>query len=138
MVYKLWLLYFLFVKKFYRKRWKDINSSSFALAFGCLFIISLFIIILLEYILKFNGLLYLLDKGLPLGPIAIFLGFIIILPIILVMNKKVIINKRLFLRLLLLKTEKINRIYSLAFVFFCFFLFLSTIFIVIINNLKSI
>ena len=134
MLYKFWVYYYLFIKKVYKKRWKDMNSSIFALAFACLFIICLFSSVVLEFTFNFKGLMHLLNKGLPLGVIAIFLGFIVLFPMILLLNKAVIKNKISIIRITLLKMKQINSLYTVAYLILCSILFLLTILIVILNS----
>jgi len=124
-MFKIWLYYYLFIKKGYNKRYKEMNSSIFALAFACLFVIFFFASVVLDNLLNINGFAYIFNSELPLGPIATILGFIIMLPIILLLNVrfKNIKNKRTIIKIALIKTRKISKWYKFGFMVFCLILF---------------
>jgi len=69
-MYKFWITYYLFVKKAYTKRWKDMTSSAVALAVACMYIHLLLIFVIIDIFLKWNVMNSLFSKDLPLGPIA--------------------------------------------------------------------
>ncbi len=134
--YKIWLCYFLFIKKSYKKRWDGINSSVNALAIACVFIILLFISIVLEMILEFNGFSFLMKQGLPLAPIAMLISFVILLPIYIIFSRLRLKDKRKIYREVIKKAGNLKRIYSNLYLILCSLAFLSIILLVIINGLN--
>lgn len=135
-VYKIWLYYFLFIRKNYKKRWDGINSSVSALGMACIFIILLFISIVLEMLLEFNGFLFLLKKDLPLAPIAMIISFVILLPVLILFSRFRLKNKKKVYREVISKVGNTKRIYSKLYLVFCSLALLSIILLVIINGLN--
>lgn len=134
-VYKIWLCYFLFIKRSYRKRWDGINSSVNALAIVCVFTIILFISIVLERILELNGFLFLLRQGLPLAPIAMLISFVLLLSAFIIFSKLRLKDKRKMYREVIKMVGNHNRVYSYLYLVICSLAFLSIILLVILNGL---
>jgi hypothetical protein len=135
-IYKIWLCYFLFIKRIYKKRWDGVNSSVDALAIACLFIIVLLVLIVLEIILEFEGFLCLLEQDLPLAPIAMLIGFLILLPVFIIFRKQRLKDRRKIYREMIKKVANHRRIYSYLYLIFCCLGFVSIILLAIINRLN--
>jgi hypothetical protein len=115
-LYKIWMCYFLFIKKVYRTRHKETNSAAFALSLGCLFGNLLFLMVILEKIFGFKGFIYILHKPhFPLAPIGIVGGFLIILPFVIVFNKKKMIDKYSIFRIAIINTRNVSMMYTISY-----------------------
>lgn len=133
MFYKYWLNYLIFIRNIYSKRWRGINVAATSLAQACLIIILLFIAVLLDFVFDLNGMMFLLSKGLPLGPMAIGLGFLLLLPTLL-LNKLSIQNKSKTIRNALIEVQSLKKVYTVLFLVLTFILFLLTVLLVIAQS----
>jgi len=86
-MYKYWIYYYLFIKRVYRKRWRDVNSSVWALAFGTLVVHTLFLITIIDYIAGANMVSRAVSGDAPLAPLGLALAYIII-PILLNFSRR--------------------------------------------------
>jgi hypothetical protein len=98
LVYKLWVYYYAFIKSVYTKRWKDMNSSVFALAVSSLFVYLMFLMIAVEIIFDIKGFLSLFQRGLPVGPIFMGVSFVLLFILAAILSKINIKNKFLIKR----------------------------------------
>jgi hypothetical protein len=92
-----------------------------------------FILTILEIIFHFKGIVYLMDLDLPLGPIGILGGSILIFTISAFFSNIKLKNKYLVLRKAINKTLNLNIIYTIIYLVFCCILFLLE-FVIIISN----
>jgi hypothetical protein len=130
MLYKIWIYYYIFVRKVYKKRGEKMSPGNSALAVACLLNIFTFFAILWEFLFNYKSLKNLLDKNLPLGPIAFLLSFVILSPISIILNTIKIKNKIAIQRAALLEMKQINRLYPIIFLVICGILFIIDLLIV--------
>jgi len=118
MIYQYWIYYFLFIKKIYSGRSKEINYSVIALSAGCLTFNLIFIAIILEIYWDFKGFLYLINTDLPLGPMGYFLALLILIPISIAFNQIKLKNKYSIYRKAINKTRNLSKLYTVFYVIF--------------------
>jgi hypothetical protein len=134
MIYKLWLQYFLFMRLLYKKKSDDRNVNAQVLGFLCLFFICMFLEVLCELTFGYRLLFNLFGKGLPLSLYASLATFIILLPIFIIFNRKVIDNKILVFRNALNKAGKIKRYFVILYLLLCCALFVISGVIIYFNS----
>ena len=122
-MYYLWILHYSLVKGIYKRRWKDMTTSADALAFACIFLLSLFVFILFVD----KELLWdVLRKRMPLGPmvkgiLALFAPILIFL-----LSGRYTKQKIKTIRKVVKVKNRVKRIYSVLYVSFFAILFVFT------------
>lgn len=86
--------------------------------------------------MKFNGFLFLLELNLPLAPIAMLVGFIVLLPVSIMLNKSRIKHKRKIYREAIIKVENIKSFHTILYLILCSLLFLVMILLVVIKAIS--
>jgi hypothetical protein len=124
MIFQIWMYYFLFIKKIYKNRHRRTNLAAFNLSVACIGSILLFLLITLEILLHFKGVLFLIDQNIPLAPIGILLGLLLFIPVSLRFNKISNKDKYYYFRKAILKTKRIRRFYTLIYIIFSGLLFI--------------
>jgi hypothetical protein len=114
-MYYLWVLHYSLIKGIYRKRWKGFTNSVDGLAFCCLLILSLAILILIvdkELLWNF------IRKRLPLGPMFKGILILFIPGLFFLLSGKLTHQKIKIIRKVIEKKGKIRRIHSILYVSF--------------------
>ena len=133
MLYKYWLFYYLFIRKVYKRRWKDMNLAVSSLGFACFLIIALFLEVTLEIIFGYPGFTNLISQGLPLAPIGMLLVFVLLLPFAGYLAKKQKLKSGIK-RKAILQMAGISKYYTIFFLVLCCCLFVLTMILIIVKN----
>jgi hypothetical protein len=136
MLFQYWMYYFLFIKKIYKKRHKRTNLAAFNLSVACISFILLFLFVSLEILLDFKGILYLSGQHIPLAPIGIFVGAILLIPIFLLFNMQSGEAKYKIFRKAIIKISYINIVLPVVYITICCLLFIIGLIMVVIHTLK--
>jgi hypothetical protein len=121
-IFKYWVCLILLLRNLYDKKLKDRHEWAAKLAGICLSAIGLFYFVLLEYLLGFKGLIFVISsKRLPWAPIASLVSIPIILVYIFVINSIKIKNRRGMMRQALLATRNTTMVHALIFGVFTIF-----------------
>lgn len=135
LAYKLWVYFYAFIKSFYTKRWKDMNSSVCSLAVSSLFVYLMFIIIVIEITFDIKGFLSLFQEGLPAAPIFMGVSFVLLMIFTMILSKIYIKNKFLIKRSIVAKFKNSSRFNVKLYLIICLVLFF---FILVISVLNAI
>lgn len=125
MIYYLWMLHYAVVKRIYRKRVKLVPKIADALAFSCILLLLVFILILVVNNTFLNSIL---KSNITIAPIACLFGAIVTF-IFKMLTPRVTDKMIGDLRLVVNKTQNLKHIYSVLYVSFYFLLFIAIIFI---------
>ena len=134
MIYRGWLYYYLFIKNLYKKRWKDMNSSVFGIAGFCIFIIILFFFELSDYIFDLGIINSILHSNFPLsiaGFIAAGIIGVLLYLTSLFLKPKVSYQSK---KQIIMRVKKIERKYTLRFLYLVFIFFICILIMTIILN----
>jgi len=137
MAYKIWIVYYLFIKKIYKKRWKGLSSSAFALAKVCLLIIILFIVELSELLFNYKGLSLLYKKEIPLSALVFIFSLVLFMIwhlVNAVFKPKLGITEK---KRILVKVNQIKSIYPISFIISVIFLLIGVIIMTIMLAIRD-
>lgn len=135
LAYKLWVNYYAFIKSVYTKRWKDMNSSVFALAISSLFVYLMFLMIAIEIIFDIKGFLSLFQQGLPVGPIFMGVSFVILIMLAAILSKINIKNKFLIKRNTVAKFKNKSKFKVKLYLIICLIVFFFILVISVFNTI---
>lgn len=113
----LWMMHYSLVKGVYRRRWKGMTSSADGLAFFCLFVLALFLVVLLID----KELIWALSrKRLSLAPMVMGLALLLTPLLVFLLPKRLSKKKIRYLRRIVELKKGFRRIHSVLYI--CFFL----------------
>jgi hypothetical protein len=129
MMYYLWMLHYSLVKRIYRKRIKGIKKGADSLAFLCLFLLILFILVLLTNKALLGKII---GSHVTLAPIGGAIAVIILIPLLFLCRG--LTSKKIgVLRRVIIQTRNVKHIYSVLYVSFLAALYILTIVVPILT-----
>lgn len=130
-MYRYWTMYYMFVKKAYTKRWKDMISSVIALAIASLYIHLLLLFVIIDILAKWNTMNNLFSKGLPLGPITtvVSIFLFVVLFSFLKFGRSMKIKRQVVSRF-----SNFNRVYSIIYLISTGIAFLGIVLLLILSR----
>jgi|GEM_PF-7002949 len=128
---RIWILYYLFVRKIYTRRWNGFVSSAGALAFACIFIQIQFLITLFDFFTGWNLMNNIFSRGLPLGPIVQGVLFFLFLLLFMLFNKKASRTEKIAM---IKKSKQFKKSWSVLYILCSGLAFAGIIFLMILQR----